>query len=79
MQHKKEKMKGKGQLILMLSEKRGEFIFLNNKTKVSLKSNLFQRKYTIHPFHNNTHIHIAYSPFGNKKRNIHSNNNNIRT
>ena len=44
MRHKKRKQMGKGELILMLSEKRAESIFLNNKIKVSLKSNLFQRK-----------------------------------
>ena len=44
MKHKKEKAKGKGELILMLSEKRSESIFLNNKTKVSFKRNLSKRK-----------------------------------
>ena len=61
------KAKRKGELILMLSEKRGESIFLTDKTKVSLKSNLFQRKITIHPFDIHTHIHIAYFPLSMSK------------
>ena len=44
MNHKKRESEGEGELLLMLSEKRNEPVFLNNKTKVSLKSNLFQRK-----------------------------------
>ena len=44
MRHKKEKVKEKEELILILSEKRGESIFLYNKRKVSLKSYSFQRK-----------------------------------
>ena len=57
----------------MLSEKRGESIFLDDKAKVSLKSNLFQRKK--HPFDIDTLIHIAYAcrntfNIGNKKKNF---------
>ena len=60
MRHRKEKLKGKGKLILMLSEKEVSLYLLITKQKFPSKVvYLKKNKKTIQPFNILTHIQIA--------------------